>query len=86
MPKPKVVKGAVPKSVIDQLTSTLNKARKDRWAFQGDIWDLEKALKLMKEGKVRQAANLLEDLDTDCRERLSDRVWTWVMDYLHPDE
>jgi len=71
--------------IISELQSTLRKISKDRWTYLGDIWDLEKVIKLLEAGKIKQAANILDDLDTAARDNLRDSTWKWVMDTLYPE-
>lgn len=68
----------VPKTVVTNLESTLRKAKKDRWACNGDMWDLEKWIKLAKADKARQLTDAIQDADTDLRERLSSYVHDWA--------
>ena len=73
-----VKKEVVPTAVKTQLESTLWKVKRSRWTYQGDVWDLEKALKLMKSGEARKAARLLYGLDSDVLDRLSNKVYAWM--------
>ena len=74
----KTKKSTVPAKVISNLESTLRKAKRDRWAVQGDIWDLEKWVKWAKEGKSTALITSIRYADTDLRERLSMYVWDWT--------
>ena len=71
-------KMVVPSKVTKQLQSTLAKARKDRWAYNGDVWDLEKWVKLAKAGKAEELANSIYDADSDTQEYLTQYVYRWA--------
>jgi hypothetical protein len=72
--------------IHDQLSATRRRLANKRWTCQGDLWDLDKAIKLIEQGKDKQAASFIDNWDTGARDELRECTWNWVQDTLCPEK
>lgn len=64
--------------VTEMLLRHIERQKKKRFTFQGDIWDLQEIYECLENDKVSKAKRLICDLDTDPREQLPHFIWDWA--------
>ena len=73
-------------TALKQLKLHRTRMQTKRWMILGDLWDIDKAIKLLEEGKSKRAASFIDDWDSDARDELRESLWNWVQGTMYPEE